>query len=83
MSQGRWPDRREEPRGGLVFAEVADFQALACGGAAAACSWRLWPSFPAEMVWGCSGLSPGNTYWPRAVSMFVSVPVSASIIASI
>lgn len=33
MSQGRWPDRREEPRGGLVFAEVADFQALACGGA--------------------------------------------------
>ena len=54
MSQGRWPDRREEPRGGLVFAEAADFQALACGGAAAACSWRLWPSFPAEMVWGCS-----------------------------
>lgn len=29
--QGRWPDKREEPRGGLVFAEVADFQALTCG----------------------------------------------------
>ena len=32
---------------------------------------------------GCSELSPGNTYWPRAVPMFVSVPVSASIIAGI
>ena len=28
MSQGRWPDRREEPRAGLVFAELADLQAL-------------------------------------------------------
>lgn len=83
MSQGRWPDRREEPRGGLAFAEVANFQALACAGTAAVCLWRPWLSFQAEMVWGFLEPSTGKTYWPRAMPMFVSVPMSASIIASI
>lgn len=53
MSQGRWPDRQEEPREGLAFAEDADFQALSCGGAAEMCLWRPWSSFRAVMARGC------------------------------
>lgn len=53
MSQGRWPDR-QEPREGLAFAEDADFQALACGGAAEMCLWRPWPSFQAGAAQSCA-----------------------------
>lgn len=53
MSQGRWPDRQEEPREGLASAEDADFQALSCGRAAEMCLWSPWPSFQAVVAWGC------------------------------
>lgn len=40
VSQGRWPDSQKEPREGLIFADVANFQALASGRVAEMCFWR-------------------------------------------
>lgn len=82
VSRGRWPDRPEEPREGLAFAEVANFQALPSGRAAEMCLWGPGPSLWVVMAQGCPELYPGKTYWPRAVSMFIPMPMSVCVIAS-
>lgn len=81
VSQGWWPGRQEEPEKELAFAEVANFQALASDGAAEMCLWRPWPSFQAVMAWGCPEPYPGKTYQPRAMSMFIPIPMSPCFIA--
>lgn len=60
MSQGQWPDEQEQPSEGLAFAEEADFQALAYGGAAEMCSWRPWPAFHGD--WTSPELYPGAVH---------------------
>lgn len=53
----------------------------ASDGAAEMCLWRPWPSFQAVMAWGCPEPYPGKTYQPRAMSMFIPIPMSPCFIA--